>query len=263
VVAVTAMNGEIESEDEETERFLDRWWGRGAASATASDTSTDHKEEPDSQPMEQAAVQRPLLFRGQRISFDMECRSRAAFREMNWYFPMLDRYLEAGYDNSLLVTMFRGIPTGLANVMKESLQAMQILSASMLTVTSDLDPSSSFFDPSSTDSATDYLSSLEPWEVPDECGCICYHRNPVTGVCTHSFRTMSIAILVRMGSCLFCTRTETDWPQNRSMREEGYQLLSKFNSKRWPGACPQSCDWACTRPGMLMRGMRRGSGGGL
>jgi hypothetical protein len=250
---MSAGEDETEGDDEETESFLDRWWGRGAAS--------DRKEEPDSQPIDQAVVQRPLLFRGQRISFEMECRSRAAFREMNWYFPMLDRYLEAGYDNSLLVTMFRGIPAGLANVMKESLQAMQILSASILTVTSDSDPSS--FDPSSTDSAADYLSNLEPWEVPDECGCICYHRNPITGVCTLSFRTMPIAILARMGSYLFCTRTETDCPQNGSMREEGYQLLSKFNSKRWPGACPQSCDWACTRPGMLMRGMRRGSGGGL
>jgi hypothetical protein len=181
---MNAGEDEIEGDDEETESFLDRWWGRGAASAPASDTNKDPKQEPNSEPREQAVVQRPLLFRGQRISFEKETRSRAAFCKMNWYFPILDPYLEAGYDNSLLVSMFRGIPAGLANVMKESLQAMQILSASKLTVTSDSNPSSLSVDTSLNDNATDFFSSMGPWEASDECGCITFHRNPVTQVCT-------------------------------------------------------------------------------
>ncbi len=51
-------------------------------------------------------VQRPLAFRRQRISFDSETRSRAAFREMDWYYHILDQYLEAGYSNAVLVSVF-------------------------------------------------------------------------------------------------------------------------------------------------------------
>jgi hypothetical protein len=75
-------------------------------------------------------VERPITFRGHLVSFDRESQSRTAFKAIDWYYPVLDRYLEVGYSNEALVSVFRRIPDELARVLKQSLQALQILRAS-------------------------------------------------------------------------------------------------------------------------------------
>ena len=51
---------------------------------------------------------------------------------MDWYFPVLDRYLEYGYSDDGLVSVFRNIPVEMASVIKQSLHALQIIRASAL-----------------------------------------------------------------------------------------------------------------------------------
>jgi hypothetical protein len=80
----------------------------------------------------QCDVDWPIPFRGKKISFAGESRSRAAFQAMDWYYHVLDRYLEAGYASDSLVSMFRAIPDELACVLKESLASFQVLRASTM-----------------------------------------------------------------------------------------------------------------------------------
>jgi hypothetical protein len=75
-------------------------------------------------------VERPLTFRGHNVSYEHESRSRADFKAMDWYYSVLDRYLEVGYSNDQLVSMFRSIPDELGSVLKQGLQAFQFLRAS-------------------------------------------------------------------------------------------------------------------------------------
>ena len=144
----------------------------------------------------QSGVDWPIPFQGRKISFGGETRSRAAFQAMDWYYHVLDRYLEAGYSNDSLVTLFRSIPDELAGALKEGLGAFQVLRASMNTtlrcpMQSPDDPepaaSSNFLGfngddiPRDDDGGGSELES-EVWDEQDDCGLLRFEWDAATQV---------------------------------------------------------------------------------
>ena len=206
--------------DEEVEGFFLRWSGRGStssdsrdirnyiviSSADSSGSESGKRSSPETQEtkttksidqnterycleFEQQQIHRPLVFRGQQLSFGPETQSRASFRAMNWYFHILDRYLEVGYSNAALVSVFRGIPDELANVLKESLQALQILRTSQ---TASAWPTAQQMLPESTCIGD---RGADEWELQNECGYVRFDWNPDTQV------KMDVALTSFLSKC--------------------------------------------------------------
>ena len=174
------LENDSESDEDVAASFVRRWMGRDAN--VSQEIDGNRQSEVGSRDCQsEVAVQRPIEFRGRKISFDVETQSRASFREMDWYFPILDRYLEAGYHNGTLVSVFRGIPNELATVMKESLQALQILRSSALKKAA---ASARVLDAlhASAQSAISCPTEFETWDAPEECGCVTFHWHPATQV---------------------------------------------------------------------------------
>jgi hypothetical protein len=186
---MSAYNGDTQNDsgsDDELGGFLQRWKGRGKSRHW--DQKHDNKRfklenagqtpnENSTQSIDQITIFRPFASHT-HISFDTEARSKTAFREMNWYYHILDRYLEAGYSSAALVSTFRGIPFELANVLKESLHAIQILRSSQLKKAAASLPAVEVYTPDlvSAQTTAGYMS--------DECGFICLHWHPETQVCS-------------------------------------------------------------------------------
>ena len=131
-------------------------------------------------------VERPLGFRGCRVSFSEESRSRASFQAMDWYYHILDRYLEAGYSNNALVSIFRSIPEDLACVLKEGLQAFQILRASKLAALSNRKPPLDGAGGSAVYGSETGWWEQAMWEAQDDVGFIRFQWESATQVCRNS-----------------------------------------------------------------------------
>jgi hypothetical protein len=175
--------------DKEVALFMQRWTGRGtivchngSSNSTHEDLESSHNKANHLQlsppPL---VIDRPLVFRGERISFDSETKSRAAFREIDWYYHILDRYLEAGYSTTALVSVFRGIPSEVANVLKESLQAIQILRTAQLRRAETSAPLLDTIPSTSKISACPH-SMFSAWEMQQECGYLSFEWYPDTQV---------------------------------------------------------------------------------
>ena len=131
-------------------------------------------------------VERPLGFRGCRVSFSEESRSRASFQAMDWYYHILDRYLEAGYSNNALVSIFRSIPEDLACVLKEGLQAFQILRASKLQSLSNRKPPLDGAGGGAVYGSETGWWEQAMWEAQDDVGFIRFQWESATQVCRNS-----------------------------------------------------------------------------
>jgi hypothetical protein len=129
-------------------------------------------------------VERPIAFRGHRISFDHESKSRTAFKTIDWYFPVLDRYLEVGFSNEALVSVFSNIPDELALVLKQSLHALQIIRASDINPMARTELDLTQF--TSTEQPRSLTSILEDGQYDDQgsCGILHVHWDPTTQVST-------------------------------------------------------------------------------
>ena len=102
---------------------------------------------------------------------------------MDWYCHILDRYLEAGYSTSALVSVFRGIPYELANVLKESIQALHILRTSQLARMTAPPPLLECFDTAPTIAYSDHFDyDIDSSEAQDDCGYLCFEWYPETQV---------------------------------------------------------------------------------
>jgi hypothetical protein len=130
-------------------------------------------------------VQRPIPFKATSVSFDAdEQRYRLEVHDLDWYNRILERYVDAGYgprSDSLgnvasIVGIFQSLPSDLADVVKEGLDALHVLRAARATSRRPLAaaaPASEW---------TGRLAAIEDdmWEHNDQCGYLRFEWDPVT-----------------------------------------------------------------------------------
>ena len=125
-------------------------------------------------------IERPLTF-DSSLDFANESRSKILLKQMDWYFPILDRYLEAGYLADALVRVFRSIPRDLEDAIKQGLRALQIIKSSSEAAQL-RGPSPSSHSPSPVAEDLAALPNTEDmmWEARADCGYLRLEWDPVT-----------------------------------------------------------------------------------
>ena len=136
-------------------------------------------------------VQRPLPFRATGVTFDPSEGSYRLFGTDNgWCARILERYADAGYGprtDSLggadaVARVFRELPPDLAEVLKEGLHSLQVLSAAQSAARAREGIAvNDAMDPSAAESAR-MLADIEDnmWEMNTECGYLRFEWDPVT-----------------------------------------------------------------------------------
>ena len=101
------------------------------------------------------------------------------FKQIDWYFHVLDRYLEAGYLAEALVRVFQSMPCELADAMKEGLRALQIIKSAI----DGGGPSEHAGEPAqaAVDHGAHLVSTEDAlWEARTDCGYLRLEWDPVT-----------------------------------------------------------------------------------
>jgi hypothetical protein len=133
----------------------------------------------------QLVVNRPIPFNATSISFDSEEQQyRLEVQDMEWYNRILERYMDAGYgprSNSIgniasILGIFHSLPPNLAEVLKESLHALQVLHAARGM------SHRPHADAMPAVESTERVAAMEDaiWEDNDQCGYMRYEWNPTT-----------------------------------------------------------------------------------
>jgi hypothetical protein len=135
------------------------------------------KELPKRQCRGLVAIERPIPYKSS-ISFS-EARSKAMFKQIDWYFQILDRYLEAGYLAEALVRVFQFMPRELADAFKDGLRALEIIKSAI----DDASPAELASDTSLPPiDLGAHLASTEDalWESRTDCGYLRLEWDPAT-----------------------------------------------------------------------------------
>ena len=127
-----------------------------------------------------ALIERPLTF-DSSLDFSNESRSKILLKQMDWYFPILDRYREAGYLVDPMVRVFRSIPRDLEDAIKQGLRALQIIkSSSEAAQIRRPSQTTQFPNPVAEDLAAFPNTEDIMWEARADCGYLRLEWDPVT-----------------------------------------------------------------------------------
>jgi hypothetical protein len=144
-----------------------------------------------------ASVERPLTFQGGNLDFRDDSRGKVMFKKINWYYHVLDRYLEAGYRAETLVNLFESLPRALEDVLKQGLHALEILKSSG--ATANPPPSSENLSPPASQPDDEYCPFLTAedslWQARTNCGYLRLEWDPVSQNRKHAVMNSAFASL--------------------------------------------------------------------